>query len=123
MPITTYYNGACPVCGGAIDRYRRVAGKDDPGFAWCDISVVPDAAGRLGTTVPAIRRRLHVVDGEGRLLVGVPAFAALWEALPGHGWRARLIRLPVVAPLAGLVYEALAAVLDAWNRRRAARPR
>jgi predicted DCC family thiol-disulfide oxidoreductase YuxK len=118
MPITTYYNGACPVCGTAIDRYRRAAGPNDPDFAWCDVSAVPEAADRLGTTVPAIRRRLHVVDDDGRLLVGVPAFAALWAALPGFGWRARLVRLPVVGPVARLLYEGLAAVLDAWNRRR-----
>lgn len=122
-PITTYFNGACPVCGAEIARYRRLAGGDDR-LRWCDIDRDPAAPDRLGVAPDDVRRKLHVVDGEGRLLVGVPAFAALWDELPRHRWLARTVRRPIVAPLAAGLYDGLAAVLFAWNRRRARlRPR
>ena len=66
----------------------------------------------------AMRRRLHAVDANGRLLVGVPAFAQIWERLPRYRWLATFVRLPVVRTLAGLLYEPLAAGLYAWDRHR-----
>jgi predicted DCC family thiol-disulfide oxidoreductase YuxK len=59
-----------------------------------------------------------VIDRDGRLLVGVPAFAALWRELPRHRWLARLATAPLLLPLWTALYDALAAVLYAWNRRR-----
>lgn len=58
------------------------------------------------------------IDRDGRLLVGVPAFAALWRELPGHRWLAHIAMAPLLLPLWTLLYDALAAVLYAWNRRR-----
>lgn len=117
-PVTTYFNGACPVCGTAIARYRRIAAGDSD-LAWCDIDRDPDALAERGIAAGDVRRKLHVIDREGRLLVGVPAFAALWDELPHRRWLARLVRLPVVAIVAAGIYEALATLLFAWNRRRA----
>jgi predicted DCC family thiol-disulfide oxidoreductase YuxK len=114
---TVLYNGSCPVCRTEIERYRDLAGEAG-GFAWCNIADPATDPAAIGIDLEAIRRRLHLVDSDGRLLVGVPAFARIWEHLPGYRWRARLVRLPVVRPLARLLYEPLAATLYARDRRR-----
>ncbi len=63
----------------------------------------------------------NIVFANGRLLVGVPAFAALWRELPGHRWLARVAMQPVLLPLWTLLYDALAWALYHWNKRRARR--
>lgn len=88
-------------------------------MAWHDINAAPDALARFGVDIEAVRYRLHVVDRDGRLLVGVPAFAALWRELPRHRWLARIAMQPLLLPLWTVLYEALAWVLYRWNRRRA----
>ncbi len=115
--VTVYYNGGCPVCSREIAHYRRRAGEAEA-IAWCDI----DAGVPPGLDGEAVRRRLHVLDGSGRMHRGAAAFAVLWERVPGYRWLARLVRLPGVGRLAAWVYDhLLAPPLYAWDRRRRAR--
>ena len=60
---------------------------------------VSDAALPLppGTTRAQLLARFHVRTGDGELLSGAPAFLALWAALPGWRWLARIGRLPGAA--------------------------
>ncbi|MEM7022045.1 MAG: DUF393 domain-containing protein [Pseudomonadota bacterium] len=114
MTQTVLYNGSCPVCRAEIEHYQRLAGPGS-GLAWQDISDSPaDVAGADGE---ALRRRLHVMDGD-KMLVGVPAFARIWEDLPRYRWLAALVRLPLVRTFARWLYEPIAAGLYAWDRRR-----
>ncbi len=113
------YNADCPICAHEIGAYRshaaaaglplRFEGLDSPALA------------RHGLTADEAARRLHVVK-DGRLLAGIPAFLALWEAMPRFRWLARAVRLPGIRQAAGLVYEGvLAPWLYALHRRRIAR--
>ena len=113
---TVLYNGSCPVCRTEIEHYQKLD-RDTDRLAWRDIGASDQAAG-CGVGPEALRRRLHVVDADGRLLVGVPAFARIWQELPRYRWLARLVDRPVVRPLAAWLYEPLAAGLYAWDRRR-----
>jgi len=113
---TVLYNGSCPVCRTEIEHYQKLD-RDTDRLAWRDIGATDQAAG-CGVGPEALRRRLHVVDADGRLLVGVPAFARIWQELPRYRWLARLVDRPVVRPLAAWLYEPLAAGLYAWDRRR-----
>lgn len=110
-----YYNAKCPVCDSGIrkQRVRMPAAAID----WRDINCEPDALAARGIDIDAIRRKLHVIDGEGRLHVGADAFAALWRETPGWGWLGRLIALPAIRPLARLGYDGFADLLYRWNRR------
>lgn len=73
---------------------------------------------RHGLSKRDAARRFHVVVG-GRLVSGIPAFALLWQRIPNLRWMARLVRVPVLAPLAALVYDhILAPALFAMHRRR-----
>lgn len=115
---TVFYNGSCPVCRAEIEHYRRLDRSAESALAWADVAGPDATAVRPGIDAEAMRRRLHVVDADGRLLVGVPAFARIWEHLPRFRWLARLVRLPLLSTAAGLLYEPLAAGLYAWDRRR-----
>ena len=121
--LVTYYNGACPVCRTGIHSYRAWAdrlGRHD--LAWLDIASEPELLAPLGLDVADVRRRLHVIDDQGRIHIGVDAFAALWETLPRRRWLARIIRAPGIHAVSAFLYDrGLAPALDAWNRRRARR--
>lgn len=118
--LTTYYNGTCPVCRPEIERYGRSEIAGDAELGWCDINRDEAALAAFGVTADDVRKRLHAVDEQGRVMVGVTAFAAIWQELRGHRWLARLIRLPVVRQLAHWLYEGLVAVLWSYNKRRTA---
>jgi predicted DCC family thiol-disulfide oxidoreductase YuxK len=116
--VETYFNSRCPVCGPEIDRCRRVAERSGQVLVWRDINLDPEALARFGVTRDDVVKRLHVIDREGRLHVGVAAFAVLWDELPGHRWLARLLRWPVVRAIASLGYEVFAWPLFAYNKLR-----
>jgi predicted DCC family thiol-disulfide oxidoreductase YuxK len=120
-PVETYFNSTCPVCSTEIGRCRRVPAGAGNDMAWHDINDMPEALAAYGVDIEAVRRKLHVIDRDGRLLVGVPAFAALWRELPGHRWLARIAVQPVLLPLWTVLYDALAWALYHWNKRRARR--
>jgi predicted DCC family thiol-disulfide oxidoreductase YuxK len=110
----TYFNGDCPVCAAGIRRMRRAT----DGLDWIDIAATPDAVRACGATREAVKKRLHVIDRDGVLRIGVPAFAALWDEVPRYRPLAYLVRLPLLRAIASGLYEIAAALLYAWNRRR-----
>jgi predicted DCC family thiol-disulfide oxidoreductase YuxK len=115
---TVLYNGSCPVCRMEIEHYRRLDRDADAALAWQDIAVPGAETPSHGLYAEAMRRRLHVVDADGGVLVGVPAFARIWEHLPRYRWLAGLVGSPVVRTLAAQLYEPVAKGLYAWDRRR-----
>jgi predicted DCC family thiol-disulfide oxidoreductase YuxK len=62
---------------------------------------------------------MHVkIDGEVR--AGLDAFIAIWDAVPGHRWMARVARLPGVHLLMSLGYRLFARVRPWLFRRKRA---
>ncbi len=113
------YNGECPICSTEVEGYRRSAEKRGLPIAFEDLNTADLAA--WGVTEEEAARRFHVAKN-GKILEGLPAFAALWEELPRLKWLARLVRLPVIRPLGALVYDRiLAPVLYGMHCRRMAR--
>jgi len=117
--LKTYYNERCPVCSAGIHAYRESRPAGDAGLAWQDINQNEAALAAEGVTRDDVWYRLHTVDENGRILVGIDAFIAIWDELPAYRRRARLLRLPVVRQLAYLGYEVLAFFLYRWNLWRA----
>jgi predicted DCC family thiol-disulfide oxidoreductase YuxK len=93
-PLTVLYDGACPLCRREIGVYRGLQSSTPVCFA--DVSDVAQAL-PPGTTREQLLARFHVRDTDGRLLSGAQAFLALWAALPGWRWLARVGRLPGAA--------------------------
>ena len=92
--LTVLYDGACPLCRREISVYRDLKSlHPDAAVCYADIS---DAAVPLppGTTRAQLLARFHVQRPDGQLLSGAQAFLALWTALPGWRWLARIGRVP-----------------------------
>jgi predicted DCC family thiol-disulfide oxidoreductase YuxK len=100
-PLTVLYDGACPLCRREIGIYRGL--QTDTPVCFADVS---DPASPLpkGTTREQLLARFHVRASDGRLLSGAQAFLALWEALPGWRWLARVGRVPGAAWAMEIVY-------------------
>ena len=117
--LTTFYNGACPVCRTEIKHYKRISRARHLDMAWCDVARDRFIARRIGLDREAVKRRLHAIDREGHLFVGVAAFAAIWRELPGYRWAAWLVSRPVIRPIANWLYDGvLAPTLYAMNKAR-----
>jgi predicted DCC family thiol-disulfide oxidoreductase YuxK len=118
--LIVYYNTKCPVCNAGIDwqKSRLVCAAREGLIEFRDINLEPEALARFGAGLEDVRRRLHAVDAEGRLHVGADCAIAVWRATPGDAWLGRLVGLPVVRPVARVVYDRFADLLYAWNRRK-----
>ncbi len=98
------YNADCPVCRFEIDHYRKIAERDGLPLRFTGL----DGAGAFGLEPEAAARRLHVMK-DGRILTGVPAFLALWQAMPRLRWLAVVVGLPGIRQVAGLLYDRILA--------------
>lgn len=117
--MTVIYNDTCPICAREVAGYKRMAAREDLPIGFSGLSEGDYA--RHGLTEADAARRLHVLK-DGRLISGVEAFAVLWERMPRLRWLARLVRMPVIAPLARALYDhVLAPALFALHRRRVRR--
>ena len=116
--LTVWYNTKCPVCDAGIDwqRSRLVRAAQAGAIEFRDINRETDALSRFGAGVEDVRRRLHAVDADGRLFVGMNCAIEIWRRTPGDGWLARTVGLPGVRQIAGFGYDRFADLLYAWNR-------
>lgn len=119
-PLTVYYNTKCPVCDAGIDwqRNRLVAAARSGVIVFEDINTQPDALARFGAGLEDIRRRLHGVDGAGRLYIGADCAIEIWRRTPGDVWLASLAGHPLLRSLVNVIYDRFADLLYAWNKRR-----
>jgi predicted DCC family thiol-disulfide oxidoreductase YuxK len=118
--LCVLYNDTCPLCRAEIETYRRQSQA-----AGLDLRYDPlDRAGDWGMDADTAARRLHVRQ-DGRVLSGLPAFRAIWSALPRWRWLAWLTGLPGVGWLATRIYDHILAppLYRAHLRRQARRAR
>ena len=114
-PLTTvYYNSACPVCDAGIATQREKMQACN--IQWIDVHTHPAAVQQLGSDLESVRERLHVKDAAGRVLVGAPALAALWQQTPGLRFWGRVAKLPILRSLLSTAYNLFAKALYRWNR-------
>lgn len=118
--LTVWYNTKCPVCNAGIskqrDRLLRATRVDAIEFR--DINLEPEALARFGAHVDDVRRRLHAVDADGRLYVGIACAIEIWKRTPGEEWLGRVVGLPFIRQIAGFGYDRFADLLFAWNCRK-----
>lgn len=117
---TVLYNGACPICRREIEHYRRLNALGTSALIFADISEIHPVLAQLSLSMDEAKRRLHVVDANGELLSGIPAFAAIWEHLPRYRWLSVVASWPVLSGLLRWAYEPIAYGLYRWDRRRQA---
>ena len=100
------YNETCPVCRFEIDAYRKRALAQGLPIHFDTL----DQAKDWGLSPDQAARQLHVWQN-GRMLSGLAAFRALWSAMPGWRWLARITGWPIIQPVANLLYSRVAAPL------------
>jgi predicted DCC family thiol-disulfide oxidoreductase YuxK len=75
--VTVWYDGACPLCVREIALMRRL----DRARAIDFVDVAPeDAACPIDRKL--LLARFHAREGDGKVLDGAAAFAAMWRAIP-----------------------------------------
>ncbi len=117
-PLTVYYDGACPLCRREIGLYRGLPSER----ALCFVDVA-DTAQALPVERERLLARFHVAHPDGRLDSGARAFLALWAALPGWRWLARLGAVPGVAAMLEALYRLFLRVRPTLQRLARARDR
>ena len=112
--IRVYYNSACPVCNYGINKQKRRMDTCDAD--WHDVHNDVESRKDLPSDLEFVRERLHVIDENGELKIGVDAFITLWKQTPDEHWKATIISLPVIKQLATVSYTIFARILYIWNR-------
>ena len=101
------YNDRCPICRAEIAHYRKRAEAAGAPLVFEDLNHAD--LGGWGLTPDQAKRRLHATLPDGQIVSGLTAFAAIWSALPGMGWLARVAMAPGLRQLAELLYNRVAA--------------
>lgn len=118
--LTVLYDGACPLCRREIGHYQRLDHRNR--MHWLDIANQPELLEGSGIDRERALAYFHVIEPDGRLLLGAYGFAAVWSRLPGYRWLARVCRLPGVLPLLERLYRRVAALRSKRRRRGTACP-
>jgi predicted DCC family thiol-disulfide oxidoreductase YuxK len=104
LPITVYYDGACPRCRRDRARYEKLAGTGADAICWFDISGRETELRRLGIDPYKALTELHVKDAQGRVHCELDAYILLMRRVPRLKPLAWLIGLPFIRPLLSRCY-------------------
>ncbi len=117
--LTIYYNTKCPVCDAGVGwQSRKLIAAARAGLVdFRDINREPQALARFGASLDDIRRRLHALDEDGRLLIGADVVLAVWRLTPGEEWLAKIFGAPGFLQATRLAYDRFADLLWLWNKR------
>lgn len=114
-PMCVYYDGACPLCRAEIATYQ--AQSQGLAMKWVDASACDPTELGPGLDRDRALARMHVRTAQGDLVQGAAAFVALWEAMPGWRWAARIGRWPGVLPVLEWGYRGFLRVRPLWRKR------
>lgn len=107
-PATLYYDGHCSLCNREM---ARLAALKDDGLRLQDIHSITDFDALPDKDT--LLRNLHLKTAQGRILTGVDANVAAWQATR-YGRLFRWMRWPLIRPLADAVYR----IWALWRYRR-----
>jgi uncharacterized protein (TIGR01777 family) len=117
---SVYYNGACPVCRIEMNHYARRCQTAAVPVTFIDSSLRYDGLAEYGLRREHLERRLYLKSANGQIVSGVAALTRLWAGTPGYRWLSMVVSLPVVRPLAEVLYDHIAvpvlSVAERWRR-------
>jgi predicted DCC family thiol-disulfide oxidoreductase YuxK len=106
------FNSACPICyKGVCYQKSRVSAPVE----WCDVHQDSSILAKYKLDIELVRERLHVINDEGQLKVGIDAFIELWRVSPKDRLKARICALPIIHMLCSISYKAVALLLYRYN--------
>ncbi len=100
--VTIYYDGICKLCSKEIDYYKKRVAPS--AVTWIDIARNGNALKNYGISQAEALLHMHAIDGNGKVLVGVDAFIALWKQLPYWRVLAQIVSVKPVKFIATLAY-------------------
>lgn len=120
VPADIYFNDQCPVCKTEMAHYATLCAQSRPDFQFIPATQHPQGLAQCGLRQEHLERRVYLHSTDGRILSGIPALIALWSTMPRYQWLSRLIGLPVLRPVAAILYDhIIAPTLAFWASRRA----
>ena len=119
-PADIYYNGECPICRTEMEHYAEVCATSRPDLRFIDSTQKPNEFAICGLRREHLERRVYIRDADGRILSGMPALLELWWRMPGYGWLAKTLSLPLLRQASVMLYDhVVAPTLARWARARA----
>jgi predicted DCC family thiol-disulfide oxidoreductase YuxK len=110
-----FVDGNCIVCDNEISHYKRMAPE---AFEIIDISSPNFNAADYSLTTEVVNKKMHVLTPEGEIKIGVEAFAHIWGRIQKYNLAAKLIKWPIIHPLAKLGYNLFATIRPLLPKRR-----
>ncbi|WP_299408141.1 thiol-disulfide oxidoreductase DCC family protein [Acaryochloris sp. IP29b_bin.148] len=106
--IKLLYDSACPLCVREVNfLQKRDAGRGLVAFVdIADLNYAPEDNGNID--FETAMGTIHALLPDGTVMVGVPVFRKVYEAL-GMGWVYAITKLPIIGPIADFIYEIWAA--------------
>lgn len=117
-PLTIYYDASCPLCTSEMAAMRTHDRRGRLAMVDCSGTLAPAAPD--GVTTEAMMRSLHARTPDGRWLVGVAAYEAIFRAV-GFRRLAALAGHPRLRPLWDRLYAWVARNRHRFPRRGLAR--
>jgi predicted DCC family thiol-disulfide oxidoreductase YuxK len=110
IPLTVYFDGACPVCRREIGLIAARTGSD---VDYCDVSaeaILPENLNRQQAL-----QRFHVRLPDGRLVSGAEAFVSLWSRVPGLRMFVAVLKPRPVLAVLDLLYSGFLRLRRLWR--------
>lgn len=111
FPLRIFYDGKCVVCATEIKHY---VGRDRlDRLVPIDISDPDFDPAPFRISLDQFMHELHAFDSRDKVYRGIDAFWAIWQAFPANsvpGLLGKFITLPIINPLARIVYRGFARI-------------
>ena len=104
--IKVFYDGKCGMCSREIRHYMKISPRET--FIWRDIANEPQHLKEINVSQSYALKRLHVIDQDGKIQVGVDAFIAIWSKIPRWRLLAFLCAMPGIKFTLGVLYNKFA---------------
>ena len=100
--ITVFYDGKCGLCAKEINHYKKIAPKHL--FYWVDINDNPRVLKKYNISQEMALKRLHALDNNGILHIGVDSFILIWKEIKYFKILAYCVSLPLIKPVMQYLY-------------------
>ena len=112
--IRVFYNSACPVCNAGIKNQQRKS--SDTLVEYEDVHLDNQLVEHVNASLAFVRERLHVVDENQQIHIGMDAFICIWRHSRKERWKAKLFSAPGIHAVAVAGYNLFARGLYRWNK-------
>ena len=104
--IKVFYDGKCGMCSREIRHYMKISPRET--FIWRDIANKPEHLKEINVSQSYALKRLHVIDEDGKIQIGVDACIAIWSKIPRWRLLAFLCAMPGIKFTLGVLYNKFA---------------